>query len=192
MPGGEEAAGHKYHPAAHRAVETSTLRKEWRDRSRWRRKDGKFPSHLVLAEEEWVIMRSATMLNDFSFPSRSWGSTKVECLWGPVRCVKTLQGSMSGGKHHVVFQSSRLGSHFRAERNVKGGCGVSHYECMNSSFYNCLWSASSLVVKNERDWELPGVEKIIEYSWVYSSHLRKESNRGRRRTFQNKVAELWM
>lgn len=38
--------------------------------------EGKFPSHLVLAEEEWVILWSATMLNDFSFPLRIEGQLR--------------------------------------------------------------------------------------------------------------------
>lgn len=39
-------------------------------------KDRKSPSHLPCAEEEWVILRSATMLNDFSSASRSEGQLR--------------------------------------------------------------------------------------------------------------------
>lgn len=34
VPGGGKEGGHKYHTNANQAVETSTRRKEWRDRSR--------------------------------------------------------------------------------------------------------------------------------------------------------------
>lgn len=61
-------------------------------------------------------------------------------------------------KPWVLFQTFRLGSHFRTEQKAKGGGSISHYECMNSSLYNCLWSASSLVVKHERDRVLQGTE----------------------------------
>lgn len=166
-------------------METSTLRKKWRDRSHWERKGGKFPlsfdsgrrgvSHPVEHHiAKWLFL---------SIPL--WGSTKVEPLSRLVRCMEILHDLLSGKKHCVLFQFAWLGSHFRAEnkkKRPKGGGGVIHYECMNSSLYNCLWSASSLVVKEERETESCLGHRKLQ-SPAQLSHLTKERNRGRNKKF---------
>lgn len=116
------------------------------------RKTGHFP--LVWLRQRGGVSHPVERHNAkwLFLPIPLWGSTEVRHLPWLVRCMEILHSLLSGKDRCVLFQFSRLGAHFRTEKKVKGGAGVIHYECMNSSLYNCLWSASRLVVKHKREW----------------------------------------